>query len=75
MKSHADCSFIDAAPLRVEGEHGQFGSGGASVSLLHVVLEPLRQLRPHRHDSAFGELRLPDEQQIAGEIGIAYFQS
>src|SRR5271170_1122964 len=26
MKSHADCPFVDAATLGVEGEHWQFGS-------------------------------------------------
>src|ERR1017187_4992096 len=75
MKSDADCPFIDTATLGVEGEHWQFGSLRASIPFCHVIFQALCQTRSHRHISAFGEFRLPDEQQIACEIGIAHLQS
>jgi hypothetical protein len=74
MESDADRSFIDAAPLR-EGEQRHFGGGSASVPFLHIAFDPLSQLRSHRHDSTFVELRFADEQHIVREIGIGQLES
>jgi len=59
MKSHADCPFIDAATLGVEGEHWQFGSWRASIPFCHVIFQALCQTRSHRHISGFVNLNWP----------------
>src|ERR1017187_2245004 len=70
----ANCPFVDAASFR-EGEQRHVRTLGTSMTFLDVAFEALRQSGPHRHESAFAELRIADEQRIAEEIGVAQFES
>lgn len=70
----ADCSFVDASSFG-EGEQRHVRALGTTMTFLDVAFEAFRQFGPHRHDSTFGELRVADEQCVAGEIGVAHFKS